>query len=133
MVATVAAFAATILLLWPSPSRSIPAQARRRSHADATTDALTGLGNRRKLFADMERRRIAGSRDELVAIFDLDGFKAYNDTFGHPAGDALLAALGRKLTLAAAGRGEAYRIGGDEFVVTTRVDGEGVLGARRQR
>jgi len=54
-----------------------------------------------------------------IGIFDLDGFKAYNDTFGHPAGDALLARLGYRLATAVGDRGCAYRIGGDEFVVTT--------------
>ena len=54
-----------------------------------------------------------------VAIFDLDGFKAYNDTFGHPAGDALLTRLGHRLATAVGEEGHAYRIGGDEFVVTT--------------
>ena len=48
-------------------------------------------------------------------LFDLDGFKTYNDTFGHPAGDALLAHLGAKLAAAVAPYGEAYRLGGDEF------------------
>jgi diguanylate cyclase (GGDEF)-like protein len=97
-------------------------RARTRSHEDATTDELTGLGNRRKLFADMERPAVALDRGTtMAAIFDLDGFKAYNDTFGHPAGDALLARLGHKLAVAVAGRGLAYRIGGDEFVVTTDV------------
>jgi putative nucleotidyltransferase with HDIG domain len=49
-------------------------------------------------------------------LCDLDGFKAYNDTFGHPAGDALLARLGAALRRAAdAAGGRAYRIGGDEF------------------
>ena len=94
---------------------------RRRSHRDATTDALTGLGNRRKLFADMKGADTAVARDAVVTvgIFDLDGFKGYNDTFGHPAGDALLARLGRRLTAAVGENGIAYRIGGDEFVVTT--------------
>jgi diguanylate cyclase (GGDEF)-like protein len=52
-----------------------------------------------------------------VGMFDLDGFKAYNDTFGHPAGDALLARLGSRLAAAVGDAGSAYRIGGDEFVV----------------
>jgi diguanylate cyclase (GGDEF)-like protein len=131
-VATAGAFAATILLLVAfSIAFHHLLRARRRSHDDATTDALTGLGNRRKLFADMAQPVDAPDRGAaLAAIFDLDGFKAYNDTFGHPAGDALLAALGRKLALAVSGRGRAYRIGGDEFVVTTdATDGEGVLAA----
>ena len=51
----------------------------------------------------------------LLAIFDLDGFKGYNDAFGHPAGDALLARLGGRLAAATADHGRAYRLGGDEF------------------
>ena len=100
-------------------------RARRRSHLEATTDALTGLGNRRKLFADMERMVGSLGRDETitVGIFDLDGFKSYNDTFGHPAGDALLTRLARQLRIAVGERGGAYRIGGDEFVVLTSVEG----------
>ena len=104
-------------------------RARRRSHQDATTDTLTGLGNRRKLVIDMEQKLPVLGRDEmLAAIFDLDGFKAYNDTFGHPAGDALLARLGDRLASAVGDRGSAYRVGGDEFVVTTpAVNGEELL------
>ena len=50
-------------------------------------------------------------------LLDLDGFKIYNDTYGHPAGDALLARLGHQLA-ATAGEGvAAYRLGGDEFCV----------------
>src|SRR5262249_7998171 len=65
---------------------------------EATTDALTGLANRRQLLLDLERR--LGSHPvspTLLMLFDLDGFKGYNDTFGHPAGDALLTRLGAKL------------------------------------
>ena len=50
-------------------------------------------------------------------MFDLDGFKAYNDSFGHPAGDALLVRLGRNLTAAVGHSASAYRMGGDEFCV----------------
>ena len=67
----------------------------RRHQREAKTDALTGLGNRRKLFADMEPAGgdLGGRDPAVVGIFDLDGFKAYNDTFGHPAGDDLLTRL----------------------------------------
>jgi diguanylate cyclase (GGDEF)-like protein len=105
-------------------------RARRRSHRDASTDALTGLGNRRKLFADMESS--GTDRDAVLAVgmFDLDGFKAYNDTFGHPAGDALLTRLGGRLMTALDGHGNAYRTGGDEFVViTAAADGERLMKA----
>jgi diguanylate cyclase (GGDEF)-like protein len=50
-------------------------------------------------------------------LFDLDGFKGYNDSFGHLAGDALLQRLGRALSGAVAPDGRAYRLGGDEFCV----------------
>jgi len=83
----------------------------------ALTDSLTGLGNRRKLTADLSSalQDAAADRPSLLLLFDLDGFKDYNDTFGHLAGDALLARLGAKLERAVAGHGAAYRLGGDEF------------------
>jgi diguanylate cyclase (GGDEF)-like protein len=108
--------------------------ARKRSQHDATTDALTGLRNRRALFADIDSGRARQDRPALtVGIFDLDGFKAYNDTFGHPAGDALLARLGGRLSAAVGSSGEAYRIGGDEFVVTAPApEAERVLDAAQK-
>ena len=85
---------------------------------DALTDPLTGLGNRRRLMAELDeavaRRRRPGEVC-LMVVFDLDGFKAYNDTYGHPAGDALLRRLGDRLLAFVEGRGGGYRLGGDEF------------------
>jgi diguanylate cyclase (GGDEF)-like protein len=85
----------------------------------AVTDALTGLGNRRGLVTDLDRALLEGHASEprLLTIFDLDGFKVYNDTFGHPAGDALLARLAAELDAVSAPLGCAYRLGGDEFCV----------------
>jgi two-component system cell cycle response regulator len=83
---------------------------------EAVTDALTGLGNRRRLTTDLEDRLAAGDR-HLLVLCDLDGFKGYNDRFGHPAGDALLARMGEKLAATVAATGRAYRMGGDEFCV----------------
>ncbi|HUG64098.1 MAG TPA: HD domain-containing phosphohydrolase [Gaiellaceae bacterium] len=92
---------------------------------EATTDALTGLGNRRQLVADLERLlRGETVRPTLLMLFDLDGFKGYNDTFGHPAGDSLLARLGEKLAAVPGSDGAAYRLGGDEFCLIAPV-GEG--------
>jgi diguanylate cyclase (GGDEF)-like protein len=93
----------------------------------ATTDALTGIGNRRKLLADLQRELATASRARpvLLMLFDLNGFKAYNDTFGHPAGDALLARLGAALQAAMRGRGSAYRLGGDEFCILATVGPDG--------
>jgi two-component system cell cycle response regulator len=89
------------------------------SEHEAVTDALTGLGNRRKLLRDAKPAIEHATPEEplTLAIFDLDGFKMYNDTYGHPAGDALLARLGGKLAAAVAPWGEGYRLGGDEFCI----------------
>jgi diguanylate cyclase (GGDEF)-like protein len=89
----------------------------RASQTQALTDPLTGLGNRRALFEALEQR-IADASDEkqlLLIMFDLDGFKAYNDDYGHPAGDSLLQRVGKKLEAHLVGSGTAYRMGGDEF------------------
>ena len=95
---------------------------------EAVTDALTGLPNRRRLVADLERAilRANPGRPAALALYDLNGFKEYNDTFGHPAGDALLAALGSQLAGTLGPRNTAYRMGGDEFcILFTRVEGDG--------
>jgi diguanylate cyclase (GGDEF)-like protein len=85
---------------------------------EALTDPLTGLSNRRKLKEDLgaaaEEVPAPGSL-QLLVMFDLDGFKAYNDSYGHPAGDALLTRLGRRLQEFAGPHGSTYRLGGDEF------------------
>ena len=57
----------------------------------------------------------------LVVLCDLDGFKAYNDTFGHAAGDTLLTRLAQNLDTAMVDRGSAYRMGGHEFRVLASV------------
>lgn len=95
------------------------AQLLEASRSEALTDALTGLPNRRKLLLDLqdELERARNGEPRTLAIFDLNGFKTYNDTFGHPAGDALLSRLAGKLADAAAPYGTAYRMGGDEFCV----------------
>jgi diguanylate cyclase (GGDEF)-like protein len=93
---------------------------RRELEAQATTDGLTGLGNRRKLLADLEReiRTVRADAPGLLTMFDLNGFKNYNDSFGHPAGDVLLLRLGSALAEAVGPfGGRAYRPGGDEFCV----------------
>lgn len=81
---------------------------------EARTDELTELPNRRALLEEFEMRS-AGTESFTLTLADLNGFKRYNDTFGHPAGDALLRRLGRKLAAACEGHGLAARLGGDEF------------------
>lgn len=89
----------------------------RESRIQAVTDELTGLGNRRMLAEDLgDAIELATEADPRVLVmYDLNGFKLYNDTFGHPAGDSLLARLGQNLAAAVAPFGKAYRMGGDEF------------------
>jgi len=81
-------------------------------------DALTGLPNR-ALFADRLRQAMAQARrrNQLlgVACFDLDGFKAINDSYGHSSGDALLTALAFRMKHALREGDTLARLGGDEF------------------
>ncbi len=99
----------------------------------ANFDALTGLGNRRKLLNDLESMLEEPWTEPFgLAFFDLNGFKAYNDLFGHPAGDTMLARLAQALVAALGDDGVGYRIGGDEFCVVARVDPDAVF-ARANR
>lgn len=110
--------ATTLVAVLVRATLAFSENARMVSHLDALarTDPLTGLGNRRALQEDLEPA-LAGSavRDWMLVILDLDGFKVYNDTFGHPAGDALLRRLGTRLAEVLPEGGTAYRLGGDEF------------------
>ena len=94
---------------------------------EAISDPLTGLGNRRKMAADVGGWITdSAASPRLLILFDLNGFKGYNDTFGHVAGDALLARLGTKLSDEIAPYGEAYRLGGDEFCAVLELDADRV-------
>lgn len=94
------------------------------SEEEALTDDLTGLANRRALMADLERAAAATPPEPTVlALYDLDGFKSYNDTFGHPAGDDLLRRLGQQLAASMRPFGHAYRLGGDEFCILASTRG----------
>jgi diguanylate cyclase (GGDEF)-like protein len=87
------------------------------------TDHLTGLGNQGRMQVDLAARCLHAERAPLtLLLLDLNGFKRYNDTFGHPAGDAMLKRLGEQLRDAIGADGAAYRIGGDEFAVLTAGD-----------
>ena len=110
--------ASCVAWIWLGRLRARVEESRRL----ALTDELTGLGNRRRLLGDLEHAIESGTDHSpaVLAMFDLDGFKAYNDTYGHPAGDALLARLGARLAATFAGSGTAYRLGGDEFCVLLR-------------
>jgi diguanylate cyclase (GGDEF)-like protein len=102
--------------------------------ATSMTDALTGIANRRKLKLDLEEglHEASPASPLLLMLFDLNGFKGYNDTFGHPAGDALLIRLANALDTAMTHQGgRAYRLGGDEFCILAqaRHDRTGAIAA----
>ncbi len=86
---------------------------------EATTDALTGLRNRRGWLQGAQALLTAWDRVEpvTVAIIDLDHFKAFNDTRGHGAGDALLSRFGAALRAELRGRDLVSRWGGEEFAL----------------
>jgi diguanylate cyclase (GGDEF)-like protein/putative nucleotidyltransferase with HDIG domain len=94
------------------------------SRREANTDPLTSLPNRRALMSDLETQtaEMGDQHPLILALFDLNGFKQYNDTFGHPAGDALLVRLGDRLQRTLEGSATAYRMGGDEFCVLAAAD-----------
>ncbi|WP_287597022.1 GGDEF domain-containing protein [Thermomonas sp.] len=92
---------------------------QRLRHA-ADTDALTGLGNRRKLDAVLQGLLHADRRQRLpfsLLMLDLDHFKPYNDAFGHQAGDDALREIGRLLRATLRPEDAAFRYGGEEFVL----------------
>jgi diguanylate cyclase (GGDEF)-like protein len=94
------------------------AQQREQLREQALTDELTGLANRRHLHARLTAELDAVTRPAVSLVaFDLDDFKAINDTFGHPAGDAALRAFADALRGQARAAGVVCRSGGEEFTV----------------
>ena len=87
----------------------------------ANVDELTGLGNRRlvnkALQEEINRARRSGSELSVI-LMDVDYFKNYNDTYGHPAGDAVLQKLADIMQRATTRAGEVVaRYGGEEFIL----------------
>ncbi|MDH2352128.1 diguanylate cyclase [Bradyrhizobium sp. SSUT112] len=97
------------------------AEAERKLEEMATTDALTGLKNRRKFdqVIDVEwRRAIRQKTPVALLMIDADHFKAYNDTFGHQAGDQVLVGIAICISDSVSRAGDcAARYGGEEFAV----------------
>ncbi len=86
----------------------------------ARIDPLTGVSNRRRLDEDLEVLQAHASRYHRgvsVAMCDLDGFKRYNDCFGHPAGDHALRRIARAIRKSVRRVDHVYRYGGEEFLV----------------
>jgi diguanylate cyclase (GGDEF)-like protein len=82
----------------------------------ATRDELTGLYNRRFFFSEADRM-LAEDRIVNFVLFDLDDFKAINDTFGHPAGDRVLRDIGSMFMTSTRRADLVARYGGDEFIM----------------
>ncbi|HWF57487.1 MAG TPA: bifunctional diguanylate cyclase/phosphodiesterase [Candidatus Dormibacteraeota bacterium] len=99
-------------------------EAARELSALASTDSLTGLKNRREF--DRALRTIPREPFAVLSI-DVDRLKETNDTYGHPAGDALLRTVGNTLGLVVRGWDVLARVGGDEFAAL--LPGVGVFGA----
>jgi diguanylate cyclase (GGDEF)-like protein len=118
MALVVFALAATLFLAREIGRR---AKAEDRLEEMATTDALTGLKNRRKFdsMIDIEWRRAIRQKVPLALLMiDADHFKAYNDTFGHQAGDQVLVGVAICISDSVRRAGDcAARYGGEEFAV----------------
>lgn len=92
----------------------------RRLREQALSDSLTGLGNRRALEQDLKRELNRASRHGhplTVAVIDVDGLKAVNDSQGHHAGDALLRRVATAIRTTVRDEDVGYRLGGDEFAL----------------
>ncbi len=91
----------------------------RALESSARIDALTGIGNRRRFdhwLAEAGTQSAGSGRPMVVLLMDVDHFKAYNDGYGHPAGDVCLRRIARLLEAGAAGTAlRVARYGGEEF------------------
>lgn len=102
----------------------------------AHTDALTGLPNRRAFSSRWEDQLARSGRkhyDIAVLLIDMDRFKEVNDTWGHPAGDAVLGALGGVIRSATSSADLPARLGGDEFALAVTHAGDAAVTALAER
>lgn len=123
-----------VILLLAGPviaAHLFAASAARHAH-DATHDALTGLGNRSQADHELGRAlaesRTPGASGAGLVLIDLDHFKDFNDTLGHPVGDTILRQVADRLVEAVPPGATVHRLGGDEFAVVVT----GGLAAARQ-
>jgi diguanylate cyclase (GGDEF)-like protein len=105
--------------------REQEANAQVEIYDKATRDSLTRTYNRRffedTLKRDMDARNASGGSVALI-VFDIDHFKKVNDTYGHPAGDAVLREIGRKMPSVIRGEDIFARVGGEEFALIMRTN-----------
>ncbi len=98
----------------------VKAEERRRLRADAETDVLTGIGNRRRavhVLSDTLRLAATGEESVGLVYLDLDHFKKVNDTLGHDVGDQVRVAFASHLVATVRAGDVVARLGGEEFVV----------------
>lgn len=95
-------------------------RARAELAEQAATDPLTGLSNRLRLSGELDRLHYLSARygrHYSLALCDIDHFKQYNDTYGHPAGDKALQAIATALAGFGRRGDGVYRYGGEEFLL----------------
>ena len=92
----------------------------------AYRDVLTGLGNRAAFVRETQETKQSAAPFGYIMV-DVNDLKKVNDTLGHPKGDALINRVAQCLQRAAAEKGNCYRIGGDEFVVSLNGSREALL------
>jgi len=110
------------------------AEAQEKLESLALFDALTGLGNRNLFHIELARALAISKRKQtafVLLMMDLDRFKEANDTFGHEAGDAVLAAVGQRLRASARSADSYFRLGGDEFTAILDAGSDGEAAALR--
>lgn len=101
--------------------------ARDSLHVQATRDALTGISNRRAILEVLQQELVRSKRNSTypsVIMADLDHFKRINDTYGHPAGDAVLCEAARRMAQCIRGYDSIGRLGGEEFLVVAAECGQ---------
>ena len=93
----------------------------------ATTDLLTGLGNRYAFQELLERVQGESLPQDLIVVYmDVDELKRINDRLGHGAGDEVLCAAAAAMKASFGAAGQCFRIGGDEFFAALRTDRDGL-------
>ena len=110
----------TLLALAPVAAAALQnAKTARATREETMIDPLTGIGNRRRLDAELPAA-LRSEGDVALVMVDLDHFKAINDTHGHPAGDKLLQGVAGVIRDTIRPGDSVYRFGGEEFCVVLR-------------
>lgn len=107
----------SVLRMERDKTRSSALRGLKRWEDKARRDVVTGLLNREAFRADVQMRMLDMDKVVVMAMLDVDFFKKYNDSYGHPEGDLLLRRMADALTESVGDDGFACRMGGDEFAV----------------